>query len=164
MRTKDTILLEEAYASIFNEAAKKGKPDWLLASQLKAEGKKGNGNTKCPKCDCKIGKPKEGCKCKCDTKKVAEEMKTSKCPDCGCNPDKPKAGCKCKHKNKKMMKEEHEEQDHLSDPIIKRGMTIISQYKHEGFSDLEAVMRFKDLFQGAPEGPSQDDQYYTKLD
>ena len=135
MRTKDTVLLEEAYASVINEASKKGKkPDWLLAAELKAEAKQGKGKG------------------------------VSKCPKCGCNPDKPKAGCKCKHKNKKMMKEEHEEHDHLSDPIIKRGMTIISQYKHEGFSDLEAVMRFKDLFQGAPEGPSQDDQYYTKLD
>jgi hypothetical protein len=73
MRTKDTILLEEAYASIFNEAAKKGKPDWLLAAQLKAEGKKGNGNTKCPKCGCNPDKPKAGCKCKHKNKKMMKE-------------------------------------------------------------------------------------------
>jgi hypothetical protein len=74
MRTKDTVLLEEAYASVINEASKKGKkPDWLLAAELKAEAKQGKGVSKCPDCGCNPSKPKAGCKCKHKNKKQVDE-------------------------------------------------------------------------------------------
>jgi len=104
MRTKDTILLEEAYTLVVNETSKGHKPDWLLAAQLKAEGKKGkkgNGNTKCPKC--------------------------------GCNPDKPKAGCKCKHKNKKMMKEGHEEGMSPTTDVHSTGQTAFGLFSCQDY-------------------------------
>jgi len=104
MRNKDTILLENAYASIINEASKKGKkPDWLLAAELKAEAKQGKGKG------------------------------VSKCPDCGCNPSKPKAGCKCKHKNKKMMKEGHEEGMSPTTDVHSTGQTAFGLFSCQDY-------------------------------
>jgi hypothetical protein len=51
MRTKDTILLENAYNQVWENASK------------------------CPECDCTVGHPKEGCDCKHHNSK--EEVKES---------------------------------------------------------------------------------------
>ena len=147
MRNKDTILLENAYASIINEAAKKAKPDYLDVD--------GDGNKK-----------ESWKKAEADKAKGNKSKGTSKCSDCGCNPSKPKPGCKCKHKNKKVVKEMHEGEgeDRLSNPKMKKAMAILHQYDRGDISAAEAADMFEDLYNGAPEGPSQDDMYYTKLD
>lgn len=127
MRTKDLILMEQAYQTILE--AKKELP-----------------------CPCTVGK-----KCK-------EE----KCP---CT--------KCKKSKSKMMKEMSDEdmtdgmlhtpedsgeQDPLDDSQMQDAMSILQQYAQGDITNLEAAKMFKDLYEkGAGHGPSQDDQYYTKL-
>lgn len=113
MRTKDYILMEQAYTNIM-------------------EGKE------TPPCPCTVGK-----KCHKD-----------KCPCTKCK----------KEKKGKMMKENEEGREPLSDPQMQEAMAILNQYAQGDISNTEAANMFKDLYEkGAGQGPTQDDQFYTKL-
>jgi hypothetical protein len=47
---------------------------------------------------------------------------------------------------------------------MQEAMAILNQYAQGDISNTEAAKMFKDLYEkGAGHGPSQDDQYYTKL-
>lgn len=55
--------------------------------------------------------------------------------------------------------------DKLSDPQMQAGLAILQQYAQGDItSAVEVVEKFKDLYEkGVKQGPTQDDQYYTKL-
>ena len=99
---------------------------------------------------------------------ILEGKETTPCP-CTMNKKCKKDKCpctKCKKSKAKMMKEEMDAEgpDPLSDPQMQEAMAILNQYAQGDISNTEAAKMFKDLYEkGAGHGPSQDDQYYTKL-
>lgn len=99
---------------------------------------------------------------------ILEGKETPPCPcTVGKKCKKTKCPCtKCKKDKSKMMKEDNEEgsNDSLSDPQMQEAMAILNQYAQGDISNVEAANMFKDLYEkGAGHSPSQDDQYYTKL-
>jgi hypothetical protein len=54
--------------------------------------------------------------------------------------------------------------DPLDDATIQAGLAILQQYAQGDISNVEAANKFDELYKnGAGNGPTQDDQYYTKL-
>lgn len=52
----------------------------------------------------------------------------------------------------------------LSDPKMQAALAILQQYAQGDITNVEAAEMFKDLYtKGIDHGPTQDDQYYTKL-